>query len=303
MSRTIRSLYIVIGLALILTAVASVYLTQDSQKSDKEAAANAPSALVFTQGLPAGHVITTNDVRWMRLNGKAPPESAVLDTRQSELDIIGSSLKRAVTAGEAVREDLLAAKLSGAALATKLNPGFRAVTIDMDAAQLASGRVLPNDRVDLILTPGAPQGAGPIPMPTLPGTTPTMTGVTRILDNVRILAISGATEPADPEKAEMDSSLLKGATVTLELRPDQAERVLASLALGKIALLLRRPNDVDGPTAIPTVTQNRAALRGLPRPPVTTPPANVANPLPVLPAGVAASPAAEPSVLIVRGSN
>ena len=79
----------------------------------------------------------------------------------------------------------------------------------------------------------------------MPTTAPISTNVIKLLDNIRILAISGATEPEKPETGRMDASILKDATVTLELRPDQAERVFASLALGKIALLLRRPNDFD----------------------------------------------------------
>jgi Flp pilus assembly protein CpaB len=140
-------------------------------------------------------------------------------------------------------------------------------------------------------------------MPTLPSAAPINTNVVKLLDNVRILAVSGATEPENPETGRMDASILKDATVTLELRPDQAERVLASLALGKIALLLRRPNDFDAGGRIDQ-NPNLRVRPGQAPIPMTAPGQQAPSPLPGSGTGLGGQPQpTEPSVVIVRGSN
>jgi pilus assembly protein CpaB len=288
------------GLCLILTASLTAYFYSRHEESQSAIKTELPQTLVFTQSLAAGHTLTGADIRWISVDSPAP-DGAVLRGQKSELEIIGSILKNSVAQGEPVREAVLFPKIGGASLAGKLNPGFRAVTISVDAAQLGSGRVLPNDRVDILLTPESGQSSGP--MPTMPTTAPISTNVIKLLDNVRILAISGATEPEKPETGRMDTSILKDATVTLELRPDQAERVLASLALGKIAILLRRPNDFDA-GGRGGQNPNLSARPGQVPIPMTAPGQQAPSPLPGSGAGLDGQPQpTEPSIVIVRGSN
>lgn len=301
MKKKFRLLLITIGLSLIFTSGLLVYSVED-EKSVAGSADEVKQILIFAQSLPAGHIVTGADLRWMTFK-EPPPAGTVLRGQQSELEIIGGSLNAAVAQGEPVLETLLYPKIGSASLAGKLNPGFRAVTISVDDAQLGSGRVLPNDRVDILLTPGSGQSTSPLPMPTLPSAAPISANVIKILDNVRILAISGATEPEKPESGKMDASLLKNATVTLELRPDQAERVLASLALGKIALLLRRPNDFDA-GGLSGQSPNLRVRPGQVPIPMTAPGQQAPSPLPGSGTGLGGQPQpTEPSVVIVRGSN
>lgn len=296
-----RILLIITGLSLIFTAVLVMISIRDEKKY-VGSANELPQVLTFTRSLQAGDVVKNVDLRWVAV--RAPtPAGTLLRGQRSELDIVGSILNKAVAQGEPVREMSLYPKIGSASLAGKLNPGFRAVTISVDAAQLGSGRVLPNDRVDILLTPESGQSNGPIPMPTMPMAAQINTNVVKLLDNVRILAISGATEPENPETGRMDASILKDATVTLELRPDQAERVLASLALGKIALLLRRPNDFDEGGRIDQSPNLRVRPRQVPIP-MTAPGQQAPSPLPGSGTGLGGQPQpTEPSVLIVRGSN
>lgn len=285
-----------------MTASLTAYFYSRHEESQSAINTALPQTLVFTQSLAAGHTLTGGDIRWISVDSPAP-DGAVLRGQKSELEIVGSILNNSVAQGEPVREAVLFPKIGGASLAGKLNVGFRAVTISVDAAQLGSGRILPNDRVDILLTPERGQSNGPIPMPTMPTAAPISTNVIKLLDNVRILAISGATEPEKPETGRMDASILKDATVTLELRPDQAERVLASLALGKIALLLRRPNDFDV-GGLSGQSPNLRMRPGQVPIPMTAPGQQAPSPLPGSGTGLGGQPQpTEPSVVIVRGSN
>lgn len=296
-----RLLSLIFGLSLVFTAFLLFYFYSFTNR-DIEQREDLSNILVFAESLPAGHNLTSSDLIWKKV--KMPtPTGALLRGRESELDIVGTTLSIAVAQGEPVREAVLFPKIGGASLAGRLNVGFRAVTISVDAAQLGSGRVLPNDRVDILLTPGSGQSNGPIPMPTIPTAAPISTNVIKLLDNVRILAISGATEPEKPETGRMDASILKDVTVTLELHPDQAERVLASLALGKIALLLRRPNDFDA-GGLSGQSPNLRVRPGQVPIPMTAPGQQAPSPLPGSGTGLGGQPQpTEPSVVIVRGSN
>jgi pilus assembly protein CpaB len=297
----LRLLLIIIGLSLIFTAGLFI-ITLENKESSANIVDEVPQVLVVTRSLPAGHILTNADLRWVAARTPTPA-GTLLRGQHSELDIVGSILNKAVAEGEPIRETSLYPKIGSASLAGKLNPGFRAVTISVDAAQLGSGRVLPNDRVDILLTPESGQSSGPISIPTLPSAAPINTNVVKLLDNVRILAIGGATEPDKPETGKMDASILKDATVTLELRPDQAERVLASLALGKIALLLRRPYDVDAGDSRGQAFTGRARLGQFVQPNAVSAPQ---TPSTVPGSGTGPNgqpPLTEPSVVIVRGSN
>ena len=297
----LRLFLIIIGLSSIFTG-GLFFFALENNKTSVKSVDEVPQVLVATRSLPAGHILTNADLRWVAVRTPTPA-GTLLRGQRSELDIVGSILNKAVAEGELVRETSLYPKIGSESLAGKLNPGFRAVTISVDAAQLGSGRVLPNDRVDILLTPENGQSNGPIPMPTMPTAAPISTNVIKLLDNIRILAISGATEPEKPETGRMDASILKDATVTLELRPDQAERVLASLALGKIALLLRRPNDFDA-GGLSGQSPNLRVRPGQVPIPMTAPGQQAPSPLPGSGTGLGGQPQpTEPSVVIVRGSN
>ncbi len=302
MNQSFRLVAIILGLSLTLSAGLLFYMQSFEKASANQQPAETPKILVFTRDLPAGHLLTSGDVRWRALGSSPAPEGSILKAKQSEVDLLGAPLKLPVMAGQLVRLQAMGAKPSDVLLSSKLNPGYRAVTISVDGAQLVSGRLLPNDRVDLVLTPGASQGGSVIPLPSRPSSQPNMVGVSRIIDNVRVIAIGGATEPEKPESGQMETSMLKDATVTLELRPEEARRVLAANAVGKIALLLRRPLDPDAPMLGRRTGERLQSLPPLPS--TSQPPSTPAAGATPAVAGASPTTSSEtPSVIIVRGSN
>jgi pilus assembly protein CpaB len=114
-------------------------------------------------------------------------------------------------------------------MAAILPSGMRAVSTQISPETGAGGFILPNDRVDVILTKRDADktngGEG-------------QTSET-ILTNVRVLAI-------DQNIAEKDGQrVVMGKTATLELTPSQAETLTMGQRLGTLALSLRSIADAS----------------------------------------------------------
>ncbi|OEO31568.1 Flp pilus assembly protein CpaB [Devosia insulae DS-56] len=110
-------------------------------------------------------------------------------------------------------------------LSAVLTKGMRGVSVPVSADAAAGGFVLPNDRVDVVLSRG---------------------GISQtILANVKVLAIgtrlgeAGTTgEKADPENPKAD--VFQGGTIaTLELTPAQGEAIINAAKVGSLSVVLR----------------------------------------------------------------
>jgi pilus assembly protein CpaB len=115
-------------------------------------------------------------------------------------------------------------------MAAILPTGFRAISTEISPETGAGGFILPNDRVDVILIrrdKNPERGA------------PDIVNSEIILTNIRVLAI----DQAPKEKEGMNA--LVGKTVTLELKPEQAETLARSRQTGTLALALRSITDVN----------------------------------------------------------
>jgi pilus assembly protein CpaB len=107
---------------------------------------------------------------------------------------------------------------------------MRAVSTEISPETGAGGFILPNDRVDVLLTKrdkNADKGA------------PEIVNSEIILSNVRVLAIDQA-----PKEKEGTSALV-GRTVLLELKPEQVETLARSRQIGTLSLALRSIADVN----------------------------------------------------------
>jgi pilus assembly protein CpaB len=120
-------------------------------------------------------------------------------------------------------------------LAAVLTPGKRATSVGVDSVSGTAGLIWPGDHVDLILTqqiddPNVPIGCR-------------FAGET-VLKDVRVIAIDqqlvqgGTSSTADTSQ--------QSRTVTLEVSPEDAEKVAVATRLGKLALAVR-PVDAGSP--------------------------------------------------------
>jgi pilus assembly protein CpaB len=115
-------------------------------------------------------------------------------------------------------------------MAAILPAGYRAISTEISPETGAGGFILPNDRVDVILSKREknPDSKGP-----------DLTTSEIILTNVRVLAIDQA-----PKEKEGTSSMV-GKTATLELKPEQAETLARARQGGVLTLALRSIVDAN----------------------------------------------------------
>lgn len=113
-------------------------------------------------------------------------------------------------------------------LSAVLPKGMRAIPVQVSAASASGGYILPNDRVDVVLSRSGE--IGPVSQ--------------TILENVKVLAIgtrlgeTGTTgAKANPEDPKAD--VFAETIAVLELNPAQGERVINSTRLGTLSLVLR----------------------------------------------------------------
>ena len=114
-------------------------------------------------------------------------------------------------------------------MAAILPAGFRAISTEISPETGAGGFILPNDRVDVLLTKRDKNPDGK-------ARTSPVSEI--ILSNIRVLAIDQA-----PKEKEGTSALV-GRTVTLELKPEQTETLARSRQSGTLSLALRSIADI-----------------------------------------------------------
>jgi pilus assembly protein CpaB len=189
--------------------------------------------LVAARPLPAGTLVKDEDFVVREVAPDAFPEGALLHSDEVRVELRGALLRRYLDAGDTVaRGDVLRPRDRGF-LAAVLRPGSRAIAVGVDAVTGAAGLIWPGDQVDLILTQEMDAASAPV--------SKRIVGET-ILTNVRVIAVDqhftqGASAGLLATGGNNQRTVAR--TVTLEVAPDQAERVAVAERLGRLSLSVR----------------------------------------------------------------
>ena len=172
--------------------------------------------LVAAGDLPLGQMLRSSDLRWQPWPAEAVPPGFIkrTDSPGAPEEITGAMTRFAFLAGEPIRREKLI-KANGSGFMSAILPsGMRAVAISIDTrgATSAGGFILPNDRVDVILTRRDRVGERE-----------NVTSNT-ILTNVRVLAIDTTMSAASSGRSTM--MVLPTSTRTCWLWPIPAMRTL-----------------------------------------------------------------------------
>ncbi|KRQ93463.1 Flp pilus assembly protein CpaB [Bradyrhizobium valentinum] len=184
--------------------------------------------LVAKSDIGLGQSVKPDDLQWQTWPAAT---SSNFISRASKADAIkeitGSIARAPFIAGEPIREQKLVKADGSGFMAAILPAGYRAISTEISPETGAGGFILPNDRVDVILTKRDKNpAASDVPVSEI------------ILSNVRVLAIDQAPKEKDGANA------LVGKTVTLELKPEQAEMLARSRQSGTLTLALRSIADI-----------------------------------------------------------
>ncbi|WP_407155642.1 Flp pilus assembly protein CpaB [Bradyrhizobium sp. STM 3557] len=240
---------VVLAIALSAGGVAA-YLVSNTDKQQQAPTApvvQLPTAevLVAKVDIGLGQAIKPGDLSW-----QAWPEAAsnVFIRRSDRPDatnqLVGSIARFPFLTGEPIREQKLVKADGSGFMAAILPTGMRAVSTEISPETGAGGFILPNDRVDVLLTrrqknPDHPDQSD-ISISEI------------ILANIRVLAIDQAPKEKDGQ------TTVVGKTVTLELRPEQTATLTAARSAGSLSLALRSIADVN-------VAENRIDETSRPR--------------------------------------
>lgn len=185
--------------------------------------------LTAVRDMQIGEMVRAEDLRWSDW-----PKASIQHAHfTAELapdaieDLAGAVVRMPIYAQEPVLPQRIVKRGEAGLLPVLMEPDMRAIAIEISPESATGGFVLPNDRVDLILTFEQQASAA--------------TGIVSdrmvsqtMLKNVRVLAID-QTYATNPE----GTSTRVGSTATLELTPTEVELVTLARRIGRLSLSLR----------------------------------------------------------------
>ncbi len=188
--------------------------------------------LVAKNEIGLGQSLKPDDLVWQSWPASSASGNFIKrsDRPEANKQIAGMIARAPFIAGEPIREPKLVRADGSGFMAAILPTGMRAVSTEISAETGAGGFILPNDRVDVLLTRREK---------TADKAAPEVIQSEIILPNVRVLAIDQA-----PKEKEGQNALV-GRTVTLELKPELAETLARSRQAGTLSLALRSIADVN----------------------------------------------------------
>ena len=226
---------VVLTIALCAGGVAA-YLVSGSDKpppSAPVAQLQTVDVLVAKADIGLGQAVTPGDVQWQTWPASTASNNFIRRSERPDAakDVAGSIARAPFLAGEPIREPKLVKPNGSGFMAAILPTGMRGISTEISPETGAGGFILPNDRVDVILSKrekSTDRNSG----------TDIVTSEI-ILSNVRVLAIDQAPKEKDGQNAVV------GKTVTLELKPEQAETLARARQTGTLALALRSITDIN----------------------------------------------------------
>lgn len=188
--------------------------------------------LVANRNLQVGETLSQADMIWVSF-----PEDLILGqqiTKELQPDapseLNGHIVRIPIFEQEAILAQKLVARGETGIMAALVSPGMRAVAIEISAESASGGFILPEDRVDVILT-------HEVEVPSADGIIDEIQSLV-LLGNVRVLAIDQGIAVS----TENPTSL--GSTATIELSPDDSALIALGERKGKLSLALRSLTDV-----------------------------------------------------------
>jgi len=220
---------IVLGVALLAGAIAfmlsgretpapQVTIVQPTDMTD---------VLVAKSDIPLGGALRPEDLSWQSWPASAVSTQFVSKKMRPGAveEFKGSIARSPFVAGEPIREQKIVKANGSGFMSAIVSPGLRAISTDISPESGVGGFILPNDRVDVLLTRRDTDNQK------LSGGDGFVSET--VLRNVRVLAIDQTVEEKNGQK------VVVGKTATLELAPRQTETLAVSRQRGTLSLALR----------------------------------------------------------------
>lgn len=226
---------IVIGAALLSAAttafLATRILNRPAQPVQQvQQKTSSVRVLVAKNSIPLGETLGEQHVLWQSWPEGTTNPSWIVDNSGTGIakgEVIGLLARASFAPGEPLTRSKLLKQSEGGVMAAILPAGMRAISTPIKEETAAGNFILPNDRVDVMLTRRmrSRQGGGDDHV------------VRTLLRNIRVLAIG------QNKKSKEKGDTAAGKTATLELTPQQSELLTQARSMGVITLALRPLKD------------------------------------------------------------
>ncbi|PSJ46936.1 Flp pilus assembly protein CpaB [Zobellella taiwanensis] len=211
-TRTLLLFVVSIVFGLAAAWMANNWLTQQSRAAAAQNQAQSTQVVVAAVDLMPGAPIEPLHIQLKDIDTRLVPPGALTSLEQAQNMVAKNNLYR----GDVLRMERLAPIGEGSTLSVLLEPGMRAVTVRVNDVIGVAGFLLPGNRVDILFTEGS--------------------ATRTVLKNLKVLAVD-QTQHTDENRPKLVRA------VTLEVNPEQAERLVNASSNGRIQLALRNPND------------------------------------------------------------
>lgn len=225
-----RSL-ILLAIALVL-ALAAVFVAQ-RWLSTKQEAAVATAVETIPVVVAAAQISPLDKIKPDQLKVMEMPKSSVpfdaslpgggLNFFAKPEEVVGKFATQAIYPNEVIVRQRLRDNQGGSSLSNILSPGMRAVSVRVNEATGVAGFLLSGNHVDILNTRKAPDSDAIV--------------THLVLQNVKILAVDQDASTDDKGKPTLAK------TVTVEVRPQEASKLMRAAEVGTIQIVLRNPGD------------------------------------------------------------
>ncbi|ANH75089.1 Flp pilus assembly protein CpaB [Ralstonia insidiosa] len=228
--RILSMLFIATIAALAAVVFASRWLTQQSSNGITKVA-------VATADIDLGQRLSPDFVKLVDWPTSSLPPGAISDSHALDGRVVRASLTR----GEPVLESKLTPVGTAGGLSAVIGEGKRAITVRVNDVVGVAGFALPGSYVDIIVN--TLQDAKDV----RPGTDRNDQSISKIvLEKILVLAVAQEVNRDDTKPKVVNA-------VTLEVTPEQAEKIDLARSVGNLSLVLRnqvdpRPVDTAGAT-------------------------------------------------------
>ena len=216
-----KRFFIVLAGALLFGLLAAISVTR-YLSSAQAYTRNLNRVAVAKVAIPLGTKIIPEQIMVVQFPKESTPDGAF----ESPEKLAGRVAVINIAAREPITESRLAAEGTAAGLAAIIPEGYRAMTVKVDDAAGISGFIQPGTLVDVVVTIDPEGIARQDPISKI------------VLQNIKVLA-SG--QNIDKPKDEREATSVKA--VTLQVTPEQAEKLALASSEGKLQLVMRSQID------------------------------------------------------------
>ena len=201
---------------------------------------NLNKVAVAKVAIPLGSKIIPEQIMVVQFPKESTPDGAF----DSPEKLAGRVAVMNIAAREPITETRLAPEGTAAGLSAIIPEGYRAMTVKVDDAAGISGFIMPGTMVDVVVVIDPREGSG------------MQDPISKIvLQNIKVLANG---QNIDKPKDEREANSVKA--VTLQVTPEQAEKLALASSEGKLQLMMRSQID-QGDEQTPGVNK-RGLLSG-----------------------------------------